>query len=128
MGGFDSLIVWACATALALPPAPCAVLVGCGRDAQTAKSPVSHSACCQRHSAPTGKPSPERSGVPCSRDCCRAKAVTPGSKGLVIEQAPAVADVSWTPPVEEAAWRPLAPGRPNSTDRSLQILHCSWRC
>jgi hypothetical protein len=127
MGSMKPFLVLVFASALAVPPAPCALWGSCGTGAQAAEELASGS-CCQRHARSDDAPATPAPSGPCSRDCCRVKPVAPAAKDLAVDHAPAVAVASWTLPAEAAFSGAQAPSLQAPPVRSLQILLCQWRC
>jgi hypothetical protein len=122
---------------VALPTAPCAwISQGCPFEAGglLAGHEAAPRSCCANHTAAaelanaSQEQAPVKPAAPCTRDCCKVRALPPLVEKVVTDQPamPLLATLVDTTVAPPTPW--IALDREHHLlDPPLQILHCQWR-
>lgn len=126
MRGLRSLLVLMSVALVILPAAPCVLFSACPALVRAEPTAPIHS-CCDRHKA---EPPHATSGpvAPCKMACCQAKTVPPLVKKTAAPDVSATVATLSPQPIPTFVAGVVLPSVAPPASRSLQILHCLWRC
>jgi hypothetical protein len=127
MSSLSPSLVWLCAMLAALPASPCRLIAGTCEVSPRAVVTETGS-CCAEHSAPHDKAPANSPELPCSRQCCKAGAVIPVIHDSAVDAQLALSPLAFCLVPAAGAENPATFCEPLLSGRSLQIIHCRWRC